>query len=146
MTFNFQKSQTFPLELNFKLEVSSEDIDQIVNLAFIEGITYWLKELHVEHGFYGGNPFNQISRGNVIWMYYLDSDKNYCCAQLDREKFLAGLKKYFETEKPNFMCKESSLICMSTNPDAADKIIQYAVFGDILFKREDGKEEGENDE
>lgn len=122
------------LELELEVVVTQEDIDDIMAGALEGGINYWCGEAEVVGNYLGEYASEQISRGGQLILYDIEEDETYT---LDREKFMKGLKMYFEKPHPYNILEEidNKLRIDTCNADdtVCDMIIQYALFDDIVF-------------
>lgn len=128
------------LEVSFDVLVTDEDIDDIMVSALEGGITYWA-DMAIVRGekrvaMWG---HEQIARGgeldiHVVEPFDRDNTEWYT---LTKEKFLEGLKRWLKvpgTELAPLPHGE----CFGIDPGhidgvAADEIIQYALFGEIVY-------------
>ena len=124
-------------EVNLNVIVTEEDIDDIMVSALEGGITYWCREAEVIGERLGeGWRHEQIARGGILRLYDAEDGGHY---DLDREKFLAGLKKYLQNPLYDgtieLGTKENTMVldCGMIDAPAADQIIQYALFGEIMY-------------
>ena len=79
----------------------------------------------------------QISRGGklAVWLDEpFEDDKT--CYMLDRDKFLAGFKLWVENDGDSYDAidySDGSVDCGQIDALCADAIIQYALFGELVF-------------
>lgn len=120
--------------LMFDVFVSDEDIDDIMVSALEGGINYWCNEAEVVGEYLGEYASEQISRGGTLRLYDFE-EENW--QELTREKFIAGLKKYIINPTASDICEivdhEIRIDTCQADAEVADAIIQYAVFGDIIY-------------
>lgn len=120
------------LYINLKIEVTDEDIDDIMTTALEGGITYWCNKAEVEGKYLGEYASEQIARGGTLKLYPADEDKTYT---LTLEKLLKGIEQAIEEEY--FLSYEwwgvSGIDTMNVDADVADVIIQLALFGTIVY-------------
>lgn len=125
---------TVVLKLELEVVVTQEDIDDIMAGALEGGINYWCGEAEVVGNYLGEYASEQISRGGQLILHDIEKDETYT---LDREKFMKGLKMYFEKPHPYNILEEidNKLRIDTCNADdtVCDMIIQYALFDDIVF-------------
>lgn len=125
---------TVILKLELEVVVTQEDIDDIMAGALEGGINYWCGEAEVVGNYLGKYASEQISRGGQLILHDIEEDETYT---LDREKFMKGLKMYFEKPHPYDILEEidNKLRIDTCNADdtVCDMIIQYALFDDIVF-------------
>lgn len=125
---------TVVMKLELEVVVTQEDIDDIMAGALEGGINYWCGETEVVGNYLGEYASEQISRGGQLILHDIEEDETYT---LDREKFMKGLKMYFEKPHPYDILEEidNKLKIDTCNADGTvcDMIIQYALFDDIVF-------------
>lgn len=126
------------ININTVVNVTDEDIDDIMATALEGGINYWCDKAEVIGERLGDDGWasEQISRGGILWLQDAETGEYY---DLDKEKFLTGLKKYLECEwykrelivevYGGHMCLDIGMI----DAVEADQIIQYALFGGNVF-------------
>lgn len=123
------------MEIKLNLEVTDQDIDDIMCSALEGGIDYWCHKVEiVGRAAGGGFPDEQISKGNMLRIY----EEEDLYETLDKGKFMDGLKMYLEnpiynclypiTNSMNFL-KGYGIDPGMIDSVAADAIIQYALFG-----------------
>ncbi len=122
------------MKLSLEVVVTQEDIDNIMAGALEGGISYWCSKAKVIGDYLGEYASEQISRGGQLRLYDIEEGENYT---LDKEKFLNGLKMYFENPHPYNILEEidNKLRIDTGNADAivCDMIIQYALFDDVIY-------------
>lgn len=117
--------------------LTQQDIDDIMVSAFEGGINYWCRRVVVQGDYLGKYASEQISRGGklAIWLDEpFEDDKT--CYVLDRDKFLAGFKLWIESDGDSYDAIEhsdGSVDCGQIDAVCADEIIQYALFGEVVF-------------
>ena len=134
--------ENFKVKAELEINVTQEDIDDIVTTAMEGGINYWCKKADVVGDYLGEYASEQISRGGILKLYDSEEDEVY---ELTRDKLLDGIKKYCEdAERPydimyagvnSVGCStgEYGLDCCMVDATVADMIIQYAVIGEIVY-------------
>lgn len=126
------------INFNTAVNVTDEDIDDIMATALEGGINYWCDKAEVIGERLGkeGWASEQISRGGILWLQDAETGEYY---ELDKEKFLTGLKKYLESPYYNGQIVDRDyydgmkLDCGMIDAVDSDLIIQYALFGEIVF-------------
>lgn len=116
------------IEVKHSVIVSAQDIDDIICTAFEGGINYWCCEAEVVGDYLGEYASEQISRGGKIILHDSEEDETY---MLTIDNFLFGLSKYLETNS-SIIYKREIDTCQ-VDADVADAIIQYAIFGEIIY-------------
>lgn len=126
--------ETVIMKLELEVVITQEDIDDIMAGVLEGGINYWCGEAEVVGNYLGEYASEQISRGGQLILHDIEEDETYT---LDREKFMKGLKMYFEKPHPYDILEEidNKLRIDTCNADGTvcDMIIQYALFDDIVF-------------
>ena len=126
------------LKLEMNIIVTDEDIDDIMVSALEGGINYWCGEAEVIGERLGeeGWAHEQIARGGTLRLHDVETDEGF---DLDKEKFLSGLKKYLESPYYNGMILKGNyedgmkLDCGMIDAVAADLINQYALFDEVVY-------------
>lgn len=115
------------------MQIPEDVIDDICCAAFEGGISYWSDQVKViESTVPEGASIhfaeNAISNGASVEIFDIDTDESYI---LTPEGFEKGLQLYVDSLELD--PEEPILDCGDIDADEADKIIQYALFGEILF-------------
>lgn len=124
------------LEVSFNVLVTDEDIDDIMVSALEGGINHWCAEAKVQGDYLGEFASDQISRGGTLLLYDA-KERKY--EELTKEKFLEGLKRYLEhpiyedTIYPGTHEGRFLVDCTLIDAPASDMIIQYALFGEVVY-------------
>lgn len=120
------------LKVQSDIVVTDQDIDDIVACAFEGGITYWCDEAKVIGDYLGEYASDQISRGGKVLLYDYEAEEEHL---LTKEKFLDGFKKYAKENMDIFEHKDGKMVTDTCLVDAAiaDMIIQYALFGEVIY-------------
>lgn len=127
------------INLNIDIQITDEDIDDIMSYALDGGITYWCGRVEVVGTCLGDYASDQISRGGTLRLYDIeDEDEVY---ELTKEKFLQGVRLFLVTPTFNFWRtvklegddKFYINCCGVMDAEDADAIIQYALFGEIIY-------------
>lgn len=122
----------FEVKVEIRVELTHQDIDDIMVAALEGGINYWCDEAAVEGGEYLGKyASDQISRGGTLLLHDTDED---AYRKLDLEKFLKGFKLWLENGGDEYGAIEDGKVdCCNIDADCADAIIQYALFGEVIY-------------
>ena len=121
-----------------KIKITDENIDDIMSTALDgEAINYWCYNAEiVGEEYLGSLTSEQISRGGKIRMY-LEEPFDYNGREvyiLDKNKLLKGIKMAMEKYGLNINLDDHMHISIDdVDADAADVIIQYALFGEIVY-------------
>lgn len=110
--------------------VSDEDIDDIMSAALDGGITYWCGRAEVVREYLGEYASEQISRGGTLRLYDIEDGT---VSELTLDKFLNGLRLWIENERTFELTDAGRLDVGHIDAIAADTIIQYALFNDVIF-------------
>ncbi len=121
-----------------KIKITDENIDDIMSTALDgEAINYWCYNAEiVGEEYLGSLTSEQISRGGKIRMY-LEEPFDYNGREvyiLDKNKLLKGIKMAMEKYGLDINLDDHMHISIDdVDADAADVIIQYALFGEIVY-------------
>lgn len=121
----------FRLNVSIEVEVTQEDIDDIMCAALEGGICYWCGGTEVVGKYLGEYGHEQISRGGILRLHDSEEDKTY---ELNRDKFMQGLKMFIENGNGDLVnIKNKRIDPADFDSECADSIIQYAVFGELVY-------------
>ena len=122
------------LKVELVVEVTDEDIDDLMCGALEGGINYWCNEAEVVGDYLGEYASEQISRGGQLKLYDCEDDEVY---ELDKEKFLKGLEMYIKNPTADNILEQidgvMKLDCCNADAYVCDAIIQYALFGEVIY-------------
>lgn len=128
------------LNMSFSVVVTPDDIDVIMATALEGGINYWADQAKVqEEKRVADWGHEQIAKDGellirVIEPFDQDDTKWYV---LTKEKFLNGLAEYLKDPKYSdcleFVNHELRIDTCYIDAVVADCIIQYALFGEIVY-------------
>lgn len=122
------------LKIELVVEVTDEDIDDLMCGALEGGINYWCDEAEVVGDYLGEYASEQISRGGQLKLYDYEEDEVY---ELDKEKFLKGLEMYIKNPTADNILEQidgvMKLDCCNADSYVCDAIIQLALFGEIVY-------------
>ena len=123
------------IELSVSLTV--ENIDDIMASALEGGINYWAYKAKVVGEYLGEYASEQISRGGSLKIYLIEpfDEEDTEVYELDREKLVNGFKLWLENGQDFYGAVDSrgNVDCGQIDADCADSIMQYALFGDLVF-------------
>lgn len=122
----------FEVKVEIRVELTQQDIDDIMVAALEGGINYWCDEAAVEDGEYLGKyASDQISRGGTLLLHDTDED---AYRKLDLEKFLKGFKLWLENGGDQYGAVQGHEVdCCNIDAGCADEIVQYALFGEVVY-------------
>ena len=128
-----EKKQTFSVHTERDVKLTVEDIDDIMVAALEGGINYWAGEAEViEEKRVADWGHEQIARGGVLVIHDIeDPDEKW---ELTLEKFLNGFKLWVEDGGDQYGAVQGSEVdCCNIDAGCADAIIQYALFGEVMY-------------
>lgn len=111
------------------VNLSQQDIDDIMAVAMEGGICYWCRKAEVVGEYLGEYASDQISRGGALILHDAESAQTW---ELTLEKFLNGVKLYFE-QGCHVNVEDNAIDTCDIDANDADCIIQFAVFGEVVF-------------
>lgn len=125
------ESCAFEVELELRVHVATQDIDDIMCAALEGGITDWCGAAKPVGKRLGEYAHEQIARGGSLMLYDAESSDKW---ELTLDKFLRGFACAIEDGAPVNIDTENCTVDVS-NVDActASAIIQLALFGEVVF-------------
>jgi len=123
------EKELFHVTAEITVELTVQDIDDIMVSALEGGITYWCCEAEVVGEYLGEYGSDQISRGGSLILHDNEGDDKW---ELTLEKFLNGVAMYLKE------VGTAALDCGHIDPgqidgEAADCIVQFAIFGEVVY-------------
>ena len=122
------------LPVTFDIQVSKDDIDDIMVGALEGGIFYWCLRAKVDGDYLGEYASEQISNGGTLILHDYIENVDY---KLTLDLLLKGLQMWLQTVrgKRAIISKDGILCidCGNIDGPACDSIIQYALFNDIIY-------------
>lgn len=117
----------YTLPITIQVQIYLPDINDILETALEDGISYWCDHINVPGGLLGKSASQQLSLGGTLELV----DEDGTGKELNKDNFLKGLSQYL-TEAPGPI--DGDIV----NPgdidsEAADMIIQYALFGELVY-------------
>lgn len=125
-------SKGFDVEVKYSVHLTQQDVDDIIGCALEGGINYWCFKAEIaDEEYLGEYTSEQVSRGGSVKLYDIESGEKYW---LDLEKFLNGFKLWVENGDDRYHAvKDGAVDCCKIDGETADMIIQYALFGEIVY-------------
>lgn len=123
----------FTVKAEIEAKLTAQDIDDIMVSALEGGITYWAcKAEVVEEKRCSDWGHEQIARGGALIIHDAESDDKW---ELTLEKFLNGVKLWLQNgdDRYHALQKGGTLDTCVIDGEIADLIIQYALFGKVVF-------------
>lgn len=126
------EKKTFPVKAEINVTLTEQDIDDIMVAALEGGINYWCDEAEViEEKRVADWGHEQIARGGVLVLHDAESEDTW---ELNLDKFLNGFKLWIEAGGDQYNAIEKGEVdCCNIDADCADEIVQYALFGELVF-------------
>lgn len=124
------KTGRYSISAVINFVVTDEDIDDIMSAALDGGITYWCNQAEAISGYLGEYASEQISRNGALRLHDGEDDSVY---ELTLERFLNGLRLWVENERAFALTDSGQLDVGDIDALAADAIIQYAIFNDVIY-------------
>lgn len=127
------KNEKFTVHTERDIKLTTEDIDGIMVSALEGGICYWCCDAEVvEEKRCADWGHEQIARGGSLILHDCESDDQW---ELNLEKLLKGFKMWVENGDDEYgaVRKDGSVDTGEIDAGMADMIVQYALFGEIVF-------------
>lgn len=127
------KGRKFGIVAEINVSLTEEDIDNIMISALEGGISYWCCRAEVsEEKRCGDWGHEQIARGGALTLHDTESSDKW---ELNLEKFLNGIKLWLQNDGDRYgaLQKDGTLDTGEIDGEMADMIVQYALFGDVIF-------------
>ena len=119
----------FKVHIDMDVDMTQKDLDDLMCTALEGGICYWCGRAEVVGEMLGDYAHEQISRGGSLILYDAESSDKW---ELTLEKFLCGLGLYLgEAMSAGF--EGEDIDSSDFDADAVDCIVQYALFGKLVF-------------
>jgi len=123
--------ERFALKVTHEIEVTREDIDDIMCSALEGGICCWCDAAEIVGEYLGEYAHEQISWGGTLRLHDYEDDVEH---ELTRDKFMQGLKMFLENGNGDLVnIKNRRIDPCEIDGECADSIIQYAVFGELVY-------------
>lgn len=123
------ESRKFDIVAEIKVNLTQQDIDDIMVTALEGGINYWCRKAEVVGEYLGKCASDQISRGGSLILHDAESSDKW---ELTLEKFLEGVKRYFE-DGCHVQVDDGCIDAGDIDAGDADCIVQFALFGEVQF-------------
>lgn len=123
----------FTVRPEIEVNLTQQDIDDIMVSALEGGINYWCREAEVvEEKRCGDWGHEQIARGGSLILHDAESPDKW---ELTLEKFLNGVKLWLQNgdDRYHALQKDGTLDTCNVDGEMADLIVQYAIFGEVIF-------------
>lgn len=127
-----KEKKTYIVRPEIEAKLTGQDIDDIMVGALEGGINYWCREAEVVGDYLGEHASDQISRGGKLILHDAESNDKW---ELDLEKFLNGVKLWLQNGDDQYhaLQKDGTIDCCEIDGEMADLIVQYALFGEVVF-------------
>lgn len=124
--------KTFDIEAIIKVKLTQQNIDDIMVSALEGGISYWCDEAEVvEEKRVADWGHEQIARGGILMLHDYEAEEVY---ELTLDKFLKGFQLWLQDGGDKHGAVEDGKVdCGEIDGEAADSIVQYALFGELVY-------------
>lgn len=123
-----ESKNRYEVRAEITIGLTQQDIDDIMSTA-LDSICYWCGTAEVVGDYLGEYASEQISRGGCLLLHDAESAATW---ELNREKFLNGVKLYFE-KGCHVQVEDNRIDTCDVDAADADCIIQFALFGEVVF-------------
>ena len=116
------------LQSTHEIEVTDNDIEDIMSAALEGGVNYWTDCITRPDGDNAEYWDQELTKGTGVLIFRVDG-RTY---MLMKDNFLTGLAKYLEN--PLYDCIDGNKIDPGNiDAECADMIVQYALFGGLVY-------------
>lgn len=119
----------FEVRAEIRVELTRQDVDDIMSTALEGGITHWCDEAGVVGPYLGDYASEQISRGGTLMLHDAGEDKAHPFAI---EEFLHGVRLYLE-QGCHVAVEDNTIDVCDVDANDADCIVQLGLFGEVLY-------------
>lgn len=128
------KKKVAEVHAEIVVDLTQEDVDDIMSAALDGGITYWCYRAEVLGDYLGDFASEQISRGGKLKLYGDEEVNGETKWWLDIEKFVQGFRLWLENGGDTYgAVSKLGVDTCKIDGEAADAILQYALMGEIIF-------------
>jgi len=123
----------FEIKGDINVTLTEKDVDDIMCAALEGGVNYWCGAAEVvEEKRCADWGHEQIARGGALILHDAESGDEW---ELDLEKFLNGVKIWLQNGDDYYSAlrDDGTLDTSEIDSEMADLIVQYALFGKIIF-------------
>lgn len=125
------KKNIYDIQIVCKVNITSDDIDDIMACALEGGINYWCCCAEVIDKYLGDYASDQISRGGTLILHDAESSDKW---DLTLDKFLKGMKLAIEQGIGlSVNLADGSIDIGEIDAEVADTIVQLGLFGEVMF-------------
>lgn len=131
------EKKVYDVEAVIKVLLTEQDIDDIMTTALEGGVTYWCDRCVAVGKFLGKEYASEhISKGGSLRLHLIEpfDDKDTEWYELTPAMFLKGVQLWLENGGYAYgTAEEGRVDCGEIDGWAADSIIQYAIFGELIY-------------
>ena len=122
------------IKIETEIEVTDQDIDDIVCTAFEGGINYWCGKVEPVGDLIVEYAHEQIAKDGYLYLYDIEDDEEKWI--LTKSRLLNGIRMYIHNSTtkgyPSILYGKQIDTC-EIDSCIADMIIQFALFEDIIY-------------
>ena len=122
------------IKIEMEIEVTDQDIDDIVCTAFEGGINYWCGHVEPVDDLLGEYAHEQIAKDGYLYLYDIEDDKEEWI--LTKSRLLNGIRMYVNnsmTRNWDSIVYGKQIDTSEIDSNIADMIIQFALFEEIIY-------------
>ncbi len=125
------KNGSVIVDIDKKVTLSRQDIDDIVCTALEGGVSYWCDYARVDGEYLGEYASDQVARGGTLLLHDAEDDLEYA---LELCNFVSGfLMACKDGYAGEWFDEDGNIDCGMVDAEDADVIIQYALFGEVVY-------------
>lgn len=127
------------LRIEIGVDISDQDIDDIVATALEGGINYWCNYAEIgEKEYFGSYASDQISRGGTLKLYVDEPYEDTDMYVLTLERMMHGIERYltYPNRPYEIIANDAGrkvIDCENVDAVVADLIVQLALFDEIVY-------------
>ncbi len=126
----------FEVRAEITARLTQQDVDDIMVSALEGGINYWCRRVVVQGKYLSEYASGQISRGGKLKIHVDEpfDEANTEWYELDMEKFAQGFRLWLENGGDRYGAVSNGEVdTCEIDGEMADLIIQYALFGEVVY-------------
>ena len=124
------------VNISYNIDVTDEDIRDIVCTALEGGIGYWACLDNTGPNWVGDKPVSEKAADILLnggTLHFYDAETKCDEYNIDLGMLISGIARYVSDGKTDIIDEEKHLMCWNIDASIADEIFQYGIFAELLF-------------